>query len=426
MPAKNKSSSRSDGDALKNALNACLAIYRRNVSTPRDEAAFILYGLMHATISRQDFPEWEAQIRIASAIPPLHLASRDNLQKVIVQAVAELPADAKGFSRGATHEFLKQFDRMATAYTVRRPVWGLHCGANSEPLQLGSVTLYNRDTHEPESPVAAMAQLASLQHAGSVPNVWAVVAVTAFDEVRAIEMAGIVFEQLEAVLNVLLPARGSERQISILSPNISMIGPCHVESGAGVHLAFKTHGPIENISINDDWFRNPSAAFTRLVALVGSTPVNSPLANDVLYAAQWCAKSRTTDDPTTAFIQAAVAMEVLLGKSDSRGGGISGRMAVNAAHLLGETTQDCEEVADFVKHCYGLRSKGVHGHSGPDPRLISALPRWQHIVTQLIIKVLEASEEAGINTVDDLAKTLEARTYAYKGVGAEREPSQTV
>ena len=421
MPKNKQSNSQSDGDAVKNILNACLAIYRRNGSTPNDEAAFILAGPARATISRRDFPKWDAQIRAACVIPALRLVSRNNLQKVIVQALAELPEDAKGFSREAASEFVEQFHRAPTNYTVRRPVWGLDSDASSEPLTLGAVTLYNRDTHQPDSPLASMAHDASLTHARSVTSVWAAVTVTAHDEVRAIEIADKVFQQFEAVLNLLLPARGSELQVSILSPNISAIGPCHVESGASVHLAFKTHGPVERLSINDDWFRNPSAALTRLVALVGDSAVNSSLEKDVLYAAQWCAKSRTTEDPTTAFIQAAVAMEVLLGNRSFGKGGISGRMAVSAAHLLGDTVDQAVRIEKLVSECYHLRSEGVHGSDKQQSELSSKLRTWQLTVTEVILKVLETGDAAGLKSLDDVAKALRARTYAYMDSGS-KEP----
>jgi hypothetical protein len=403
-----------DTHAVCGCLNQCVAIFRRNVGTPLEEAGFFHCGAVTATISRRDLPEWNAQIEAACEIPSLRLVSRRALQVAILETLFALPDDAKWVSKDDAEAFVRRFDGVATEYTVHRPVWGLTCEATSMPLQLGRVTVYNRDTYEPPSPIAAMSRAASSAHAGSVPRVWALVTVSAHDETRAIEMGDEVFEQLEAVLNCLLPANGSELQVSILSPNTSAIGPCQVDGAAGSHLALRSHGQLQSIGIDDQWLRSPSVELTRLLALVGNGDANTSLQNDVLYAAKWCAKSLTTEDPTTAFIQAAVALEVLLGSPSFGKGGISGRMAINAAHLLGDTVDQAEKIETLVSRCYHLRSEGVHGSDKRQSELISELRSWQYVVGQVILRILETGDAAGLESLDDVAKELLRRTYAYK------------
>jgi hypothetical protein len=408
-----------DTRAVSCCLNHCLALLRQNAGTPFEEVGiFQTTGPVALMISHRDAPAWHAQIAEACEIPSLQHVSRKAMQNAILEAISELPEDAVRFSKDEADAFVRQLDGVVTEYTVHRPVWGLTCDATSTPLELGRVTLYNRDTHVPVSPVAAMAREASFAHAGTVPRVWASVTVKAHDETRAIESADEVFEQLEAVLNCLLPARGSEFQVSILSPNTSAIGPCQVDSSTGSHLALRAHGQVQSISIDEPWFRRPAVELVQLVELVGNRNANSSLQNDVLYAVQWCAKSLTTDDVTTAFIQAAVAMEVLLGSSDFGKGGISGRMAVSVAHLLGATVDEAEKIETHVSTCYRLRSQGVHGSDKQHADLRRELPLWQRTVSAVILKVLETGDAAGLKALDALARMLQARTYAYKDSGS--------
>ena len=382
-------------------------------------------GPLPVIISRQDTPNWHALIAAASEIPSLRLLSKRSLQDGILQTLSELPEDAEGVSRDDAEAFIRRFDGIAYEYTVHRPVWGLVCDPTSTPLQLGKVTVYSRENYEPASPAAAMAREASSVHARAVPHVWASVTVMAYDETRAIEIADAVFEQWEAVLNCLLPANGSEFRVSILSPNTSAIGPCHVDSVASSHFGVRSHGQLKTIGIDDERLRNPSVDLARLMALVGNTGGNSPLQDDVLYAVQWCAKSRTTEDPTTAFIQAAIALEVLLGSPFFGKGGISGRMAVNTAHLLGESVDAAKAIERDVSRYYRLRSEHVHGSDKQQTELSGELRKWQEIVTAVILRVLETAEAASLKSLADLANKLQGRTFAYKDTGDHQASSST-
>lgn len=405
-----------DTQTVCTCLNECLAILRRNAGTPPEEAGWFQTGPVRAIISREDAPQWHALIADACEIPSLRLVSKRFLEQAVLESLSELPEEAAGVSRNDAEAFIRRFVGVATEYTVHRPVWGLTCVVTSAPLQLGRVTFYNRETYQSPPPIAAMARAASSTNAGSVPGVWALVTVMAHDENRAIEMADEVFEQLEAVLNCLLPANGSELKVSILTPNTAAIGPCQVDSATASHFGVRSHGQLQSICIDHEWFRNPSSALTRLVALVGNGAANSSLENDVLYAVQWCAKSCTTEDPTTAFIQATVAMEVLIGSPIFGKGGISGRMAVNAAHLLGDTVDQAEKIEALVSKCYRLRSEGVHG-GDKQPDLIRELRNWQHVVTQVILRILETGDAAMLKSLADVAQELRRRTYRYKGLG---------
>ncbi len=319
-----------------------------------------------------------------------------------------------GISRDDADTFCRKFAGLATEHTVQRPVWGLSCNENSTALQLGSVTVFNRETYRLDTPLSAVADLASA-NAPAAPRVWAAVTVAANDHVRAIELANVVFERLEAVLNFALPANGSQQQVSILSPSPRTIGPCRVDSKAHSHFGVTAYGVVRDISIDDPLFRSPSVDLSRLLTLVTRSDNESALRMDLFYAVQWCSKSRTTDHAVTAFIQATIAIEVVLGSAAFGKGGISGRIAVNSAHLLGNTVERSDLIEARVAKCYRMRSQCVHGGSEQHPDVVSELRSWQEIVTQVILRVFALGEKKGLTCIEQVAAELRSRTYRYKG-----------
>lgn len=84
-------------------------------------------------------------------------------------------------------------------------------------------------------------------------------------------------------------------------------------------------------------------------------------AGRILRAAQWLAGSYASRNETLSFVQAMVAMEILLGdKKTSDMVGIGELLSNRTAYLIGESQADREAVLADFRGLYAVRSEIVH------------------------------------------------------------------
>lgn len=84
-------------------------------------------------------------------------------------------------------------------------------------------------------------------------------------------------------------------------------------------------------------------------------------AGRILRAGQWLAGSYASRNETLSFVQAMVAMEILLGdKKTSDMVGIGELLSNRCAYLIGESQADREKVLADFRGLYSVRSEIVH------------------------------------------------------------------
>jgi hypothetical protein len=416
-PEENDMAKHPDRDATRNILAGCLEIYRRNANTSPEDACHFITGSVRLALAREDVPLWKELLTKAAEIPALSLVSQKQIERSVLEALSDIPITAKGVSKLVAEEFLDGFRRGGQEYVVERPVWGLVFDSASDPIELGPFRLLNRDTHQEAIPLSAFLKNAAASHERDAPRTWASTTVSAWDETKALEIADRMFGNLEDILNFLLPAYQRERQISIVTPNVNAVVPYRISCPPSCAIGAESHGLLMPVSADDVFFRQPSPVLLRLISLVPDKSANSPLGNALLYAVKWCAQSRVSQDPATAFVQATIALEAVLGHAAFGKGGISGRLATNAAHILGRTPDECLEIENLVAKGYRLRSEGVHGNPDISKECARRLSHWQSVVTEVIVATLTAKDFACLTTLEQVADILRMRPYAYKNAG---------
>ncbi|WP_457415701.1 hypothetical protein [Pseudomonas sp. SDO524_S393] len=130
-------------------------------------------------------------------------------------------------------------------------------------------------------------------------------------------------------------------------------------------------------------------------------------------AIEWAGEASIEANRSSAFLKAAVALEVLL-KSNEEGvinASIMSNIAEQCAVLNGRTTEECLRVEKDVKTFYGVRSKIVHSGSASisKKQLRGAL----HLVKRTTVNLILLKGRLAINDATKLQEYMRRSKYAY-------------
>jgi hypothetical protein len=128
---------------------------------------------------------------------------------------------------------------------------------------------------------------------------------------------------------------------------------------------------------------------------------------------QWLFDSYCTTNELLAFVQTAVAMEILLGdKRTSDLIGIGELLSNRCAYLIGASYNQRQEILDELKKIYDVRSQIVHrGKSRlkhTERELFSTLQWMCHRVIQEEVRLLE--EDTNATAAEQLHSAMKKRT----------------
>jgi Apea-like HEPN len=150
-------------------------------------------------------------------------------------------------------------------------------------------------------------------------------------------------------------------------------------------IPFTREGPLHTFklsSIEDTAFLKPSVR--RVDRLMRSEIVPS-MCSVILASIQWAGRASTEPTREQAFLLYAIALETLMLPEESRQG-LTYRLRIRVAHLLGKNRSSRKEVSALVNHLYDVRSRIVH--SGSYEVTDDDLGRLKSIVKQCLLRAL--------------------------------------
>ena len=169
-------------------------------------------------------------------------------------------------------------------------------------------------------------------------------------------------------------------------------------------------GALEEIPLSDPFFSAPSPPFAKLLRLIAKQ--NNELEMHVIRCAEWTGQAMADPNAASAFVKAAIALEVLF-SANEKGvitPSIMAQIAESCAFLLGDSPTSAAELEREVKRLYGIRSAVVH--SGKDSVADRDLNALIQICREAVLVLLSGKELEPIDSMAKLAEHFKAKRYA--------------
>ncbi|MGO9367019.1 MAG: hypothetical protein ACLP0H_05250 [Terriglobales bacterium] len=299
-------------------------------------------------------------------------------------------------------------------YRVLRPIYGVTMPEGAAPATIGIFTIYDAVRH---SNLLALSEFVSAPRLAKQSGFLIECSVDARDNTKAVEVADALFYRFELLLRFFIGQRTRRFEVGILS----YVGPQlrdYVAIGSGGSVEGSAwQGALEPISITDPFFCNPGPPFERLLRLISRQ--SNQLEARAVRCMEWTAQSMADLNAASAFVKAAIALEVLF-SGNEKGvitPSITAQIAESCAFLLGDSAAAGYELERAVRHLYGIRSAVVH--SGRDSVAEKDLNQLIQICRRSVLKLLSRKELEGVHSIEALTEHLK------KGKYSSLEPSKT-
>ncbi|MGA2299228.1 MAG: hypothetical protein ABSG77_00885 [Candidatus Acidiferrum sp.] len=336
--------------------------------------------------------------------------SEEKLIQELIPEIRQKKIENCQFSQAECDSFQQKILAIPVGkYRILRTIYGVTLTQGAGPVHIGNFTIYDANLH-------------SSQIASGLPNSTALFrfkkpsgfliecVVDARDEVKAVELADVLFYRLELFIRFFIGRRTTRFEVGVLN----YVGPQmrdHIVIGEKtVTEGGAWQGALEPIQIADPFFCSPPPPLARLLQLL--VKQNNQFEVHVVRCAEWTAQAMSDPNAASAFVKAAIALEVLF-SANEKGvitPSIMAQIAESCAFLLGDSAASATEVEREVKRLYGIRSAVVH--SGKDSVANSDLNALIRICRDVVIVLLSSKELENVVSMETLAEHFKVMKYA--------------
>lgn len=297
-------------------------------------------------------------------------------------------------------------------HAVYRPIFGIEFEGTS-PVTLGPFRVFSRQAHAAELSADMAETLEVSDFYLEVPYLIRC-SVVARESTKALELADARFESFERVVRFMigpnenfeigiLNFRGSKQRQSIVLSNQSGT------SSSGIDKF------TQMLPIDEPHFVSSTSGFTRVWALLSSSSRNE-IENRLLLAIEWIGQSLTERVPSSAFLKAAIALEILFTpqKSDYITPSIASQISESIAMVIGHDAESRHEIESIVKKLYGLRS-GI-AHAGKTDVRQQDLANIQHLARNVVLRLLTSATLRPAKTAVEMQKLFKTMKYSCPAI----------
>jgi Apea-like HEPN len=334
----------------------------------------------------------------------------------LIPKIRDKKISNSSFNQSESDSFQQQLlDIPAQSFRVLRPIHGIALPEDGDPIKIGDFTVY-ASRHLREM-ARASPNLFVIWRSRNSEEAFIECVVEARDTDRAVDLADVLFYRLELMIRFFIGRRTTRFEIGILN----YIGPqlrdqiVLSEGGRAMSEGGAWQGALSKIPLGDPFFCKPSPPFARLLRLISQK--NNQLEMHVVRCAEWTAQAMGDPNPASAFVKAAIALEVLFSATEKGviTPSIMAQIAESCAFLLANAVTEALEVESKVKRLYSIRSAVVH--SGKDSVAEADLDAFIQICRRVIIVLLSEEEFAEIDTMAKLADYFKRHKYGVLRVG---------
>jgi len=336
--------------------------------------------------------------------------SEETLREELIPAIRQKKVENSRFTQAECDSFQQNILAIPIErYRVLRTIYGVTLPQGAAPVHIGIFTIYDANLHLTQ--IASGLPNPSDLYRFKKPSGFLIECVVdARDSTKAVELADALFYRLELIIRFFIGRRTTRFEVGVLNYVGPQLRDHIVIAGnrAGEGSAWK--GAMEPIPIADPFFCSPSPPFAKLLSLIAKQ--NNQLEVHVVRCAEWTAQAMSDANAASAFVKAAIALEVLF-SANEKGvitPSIMAQIAESCAFVLGDSAASATEMEREVKRLYGIRSAVVH--SGKDSVASRDLNAFIQICRNVVIALLSSKELEDIASMEKLAEHFKAKKYA--------------
>jgi hypothetical protein len=335
--------------------------------------------------------------------------SRKVLLENIVSAIRAKKTSGGEFTQLEAQEIRSNvLEKPDTEYRVVRDLYGATLGDNVAPVQFGPLKVYDRLLHETQV-FGDYAKSKIYQLGNKKAGLLIECCVSARDDEKAKELADVLFFRFELILRAMIGRRTDNFAVGILNYSGPLLTNYYVFSEKQNVTGSAWNGSLSQLPLHEPFFQNPSDGLKRLLSLIGQQ--NNNFERRLLRCAEWLGQAIGDPNPSSAFIKAATALEVLFVVSEGVvTPSIMAQISESCAFILGSTAEERLKVEKDVKRLYGIRSAVVH--SGKESVDLKELDRFIAVGHSVMHTLLSGSAYAPIESIEALHEYLKQQKYA--------------
>jgi hypothetical protein len=229
------------------------------------------------------------------------------------------------------------------------------------------------------------------------------------DTTKALELADILFTHFDSILCFMIGDPNRHLRIGILNYAGPQTSHHYLISNETVGGGTATTGPHQSLALDTADFLKPDAPFGRLIGLIDRE--RTELEERLIQSVTWVSESLLDVNPPSAFVKAAVALEVLFtGKEELVTPSILHQISERCALLLGSDAESCLQIERTVKALYKTRSSVVH--AGKKSVSLADLDSIISIARDIIYTILSTDMYWNFERMDKLHHYLRLKKYS--------------
>jgi hypothetical protein len=294
-------------------------------------------------------------------------------------------------------------------YRVLRRIYGVTLPRSTAPVDIGDFTIYDGKSHLGQ--IVSGVLNSQFLHWFKEPSGFVIeCSVDARDDRKAVELADVLFHRFELIVRFVIGRRTTRFEVGVLN----YLGPRMLDhiviAKTNVSEGGAWQGALEPIPIADPIFSNPAPPFAKLFGLIRKQ--SNKFQVHVLRCAEWTAEAIGDANAASAFVKAAIALEVLFSITEKGviTPSIMAQIAESCAFILGDSPTSSAKVEHEVKRLYGVRSAIVH--SGKDSVETQDLNALIQTCRDVVLVLLSRKEFENIDSMTMLAEQLKSKKYA--------------
>lgn len=233
---------------------------------------------------------------------------------------------------------------------------------------------------------------------------------------KALEIADEHFERFELILRYVLGSATNHFEVGVLNYQGWRHRKAYILSDMGeVSNSLSNDGPRERIRLDDPRFVNEDNGYHTVWGFTTNKNLNK-FQKRVMLAVEWIGQSMADPSPQSAFIKAAIALEIIFTYNEREiiTPSIMNQISESIALILGSSVDERLEIERSVKKLYGLRSKIVHSGnkdiSQADYKTLLEIARF------VIIKILTSDKLNSVDSVEELYTILKKIKYSGEAI----------
>jgi hypothetical protein len=283
--------------------------------------------------------------------------------------------------------FLKEISAVPIVqHEVYRPISGVTLVHAQEPVVLGPFTIYSTALHAVQLSTVVGGRLTSSLVDNAAAYVIGVKLMTR-EDAKALDLADALFERFERAIRFMIGRPKTSYDVGILNYSGSTRNRAFVFTDDWGSSSTQRKGAVSELPIDAAYLVNPANGFDAIWSIFDARSP-SEMKQRVLLAIDWIGESYGENVVSSAFIKAAIALEILFNeqKNDFLSKGIAAQISESVALLLGSDLDSKLGTEKRLRELYGIRS-GI-AHAGKNDIKASDLDSIQSLARQSVIQVM--------------------------------------